>query len=74
VNYPQEKPKTTNQAKIEAEIERLAREQGVEPFNPDEPFEGDFWTDEEFAEFEKWLKESRRQSAQELIFTTPTLG
>lgn len=61
MNFPQEQPKRRNQAEIEAEIERLAKEQGVEPFNPDEPFEGEFWTDEEFVEFEKLLSESRRE-------------
>lgn len=62
MNFPQEYPKRRNQAEIEAEIEHLAKEQGVEPFNPDEPFEGEFWTDEEFAEFEKVLRESRREA------------
>lgn len=45
----------------DAEIERLARLQGVEPFNFDEAVgEGSqLWKKGEFEEFEKWLKDVR---------------
>jgi hypothetical protein len=48
----------------EEEIEQLMRENGVERFNFDEAVgEGaDLWTDEEFEEFQIWLRESRRGS------------
>lgn len=48
----------------EEEIEQLMRENGVERFNFDEAVgEGaDLWTDEEFEEFQTWLRESRRGS------------
>lgn len=44
-----------------AELEKLAKKQNVEPFDFDEAFgEGaELWTDSEFGEFEKWLKETR---------------
>ena len=43
----------------EAEIERLAKLQGVKPFNFDEAVgEGSqLWKNGEFEEFEKWLKD-----------------
>ncbi|MGI9056446.1 MAG: hypothetical protein ACR2F2_11665 [Pyrinomonadaceae bacterium] len=45
----------------EAEIERLAKLQGVKPFNFDEAVgEGShLWKNGEFEEFEKWLKDVR---------------
>jgi hypothetical protein len=44
-----------------AELEKLAKEQNVKPFDFDEAFgEGEeLWSDSEFDEFEKWLKEVR---------------
>ena len=44
-----------------AEIEKLAKLQGVKPFNFDEAVgEGSqLWKNGEFAEFEKWLKDVR---------------
>jgi hypothetical protein len=44
-----------------AEIEKLAKLQGVEPFNFDEAIgEGSqLWKNGEFDEFEKWLKDVR---------------
>lgn len=44
-----------------AEIERLAKLQGVKPFNFDEAVgEGSqLWKNGEFEEFEKWLKDVR---------------
>ena len=45
----------------DAEIERLAKLQGVKPFNFDEAVgEGSqLWKNGEFEEFEKWLKDVR---------------
>jgi hypothetical protein len=45
----------------EAEIERLAKLQGVKPFNFDEAVgEGSqLWKNGEFEEFEKWLEDVR---------------
>jgi hypothetical protein len=45
----------------EAEIERLAKLQGVKPFDFDEAVgEGSqLWKNGEFEEFEKWLKDVR---------------
>ncbi len=44
-----------------AELEKLAKSQGVTPFDFDEAVgEGArLWTNSEFSEFEKWLKETR---------------
>ncbi len=44
-----------------AELERLAKLQGVKPFSFDEAIgEGEkLWTNDEFNEFEKWLKDVR---------------
>ena len=44
-----------------AELEKLANAQGVKPFDFNEAVgEGaELWTDSEFNEFEKWLKETR---------------
>ena len=44
-----------------AELEKLAKKQNVKPFDFDEAVgEGaELWTDSEFDEFEKWLKEIR---------------
>jgi hypothetical protein len=44
-----------------AELEKLARKQGVEPFDFDEAVgEGaSLWTDAEFKEFERWIEETR---------------
>jgi hypothetical protein len=44
-----------------AELEKLAKAQGVKPFDFNEAVgEGaELWTDAEFGEFEKWLKETR---------------
>jgi hypothetical protein len=44
-----------------AEIEKLAKSQGVKPFSFDEALgEGSQpWKNGEFAEFEKWLKDVR---------------
>lgn len=55
-------PIRRNRVEIEAEMEKLAREQNVAPFNSEEPFEGEFWSDDEFEEFLAWLRESRRNS------------
>lgn len=45
----------------DAEIERLAKLQGVKPFNFDEAVgEGSqLWKNGEFEEFEKWLEDAR---------------
>lgn len=48
-----------------AELEKLAQKQGVEPFDFDEAVgEGaKLWTETEFREFEKWLKETRESAS-----------
>ncbi len=53
-------PKTQKQTDY-AEIEKLAKLQGVKPFNFDEAIgEGSqLWKNGEFDEFEKWLKDVR---------------
>ncbi len=56
------KPKSKQPLKPDyAELEKLAKAQGVKPFNFDESVgEGaELWTTEEFSEFENWLKETR---------------
>lgn len=57
LRQPKEKQLKPN----EAEIERLAKLQGVKPFNFDEAVgEGSqLWKNGEFEEFEKWLKDVR---------------
>lgn len=64
MNSSQKPLRERTREEIDAEIERMAREQGVEPFNPDEGIgEGaELWTDEEFEEFQIWLREFRRES------------
>jgi hypothetical protein len=54
-------PKTKQSRPNDAEIERLAMLQGVKPFNFDESVgEGArLWKNEEFEEFENWLKDVR---------------
>jgi hypothetical protein len=44
-----------------AEIEKLAKLQGVKPFNFDEAVGkgSQLWKNSEFAEFKKWLKDVR---------------
>lgn len=62
---PSQKPlRERTREEIDAEIERMAREQGVEPFDFDAAVgEGaNLWTDEEFEEFQDWLRESRRDN------------
>ncbi len=56
------KPKSEQPLKPNyAELEKLAKAQGVKPFDFDEAVgEGaELWTKEEFSEFENWLKETR---------------
>ena len=57
LRQPKEKQLKPNKA----EIERLAKLQGVKPFNFDEAVGEDLklWKNGEFEEFEKWLKEVR---------------
>ena len=63
MNPLRQKPNEENQPMTEAEIERIMRENGIEPFNVDEGIgEGkDLWTEEEFEEFQIWLREFRKQ-------------
>lgn len=64
MNPLQKQPNQRTPAENEAEIERMMREQGIEPFNFEEGFgEGaELWTDEEFEEFQIWLRDFRRSS------------
>jgi hypothetical protein len=54
-------PKTKQLKPNDSEIERLAKLQGVKPFNFDQAIgEGSqLWENSEFEEFEKWLKDVR---------------
>ena len=54
-------PKVKHLKSNEAEIERLAKLQGIKPFNFDEAVgEGSqLWKNGEFEEFENWLKDVR---------------
>ena len=55
------KPKDKQPKPNNAEIQRLAKLQGVKPFNFDEALgEGSkLWSNGEFNEFENWLKDTR---------------
>jgi len=56
------RPKVKNTLKPNLEeLEKLAKLQGVKPFNFDEAIgEGaELWSNDEFHEFEKWLKDTR---------------
>jgi hypothetical protein len=55
-------PNKRSREEVDAEIEKMALEQNVKPFDPDEPFDGELWSDDEFEEFLVWLRESRRSS------------
>ncbi len=63
MNPSQKTLRERTREEIDAEIERSAREQGVEPFDFEEAVgEGaDLWTDEEFEEFQIWLRNTRSE-------------
>ena len=72
MNPLQKEPDKRSRAEIDAEIERLAREQGVELFDFDEAFGSgaDAVTDEELEEFLEWRRQVRQadREAQEKLW------
>lgn len=49
---------------LDVEIERIAREQGVKPYDPNEPFDDPGISDEELEEFLEWRRQVRKAGAE----------
>lgn len=60
MNPLQKEPNKRSRAEIDAEIERIAREQGVKPFDPDEFFEDPEITEQELEDFLEMRRQMRK--------------
>lgn len=69
MNPLQKQPYKRSRAEIDAEIERIAREQGVKPYDPEENLNDTAtdWTDEDEKDFEEFMQWRRaiRQADRE---------
>lgn len=67
MNPLQKQPNQRTQEEIEAEIERLAREQGVERFNFKEAINdlSEEWTDEDERAFEEFMTQRQKEREAE---------
>lgn len=67
MNQSLEHPQRRSRADIDAEIQRMMHEQGIEPFNFDEAVKdmSEAWTDEDERSFEEFIELRRRERKAE---------